>query len=81
MPFTQEQFINHYNTKRPETGISCQHDAQFALNKLTEIKNNIIRLSPEQKVQLEKLANKSDEVDWTSYCTVLSPDQLYYVGW
>lgn len=79
-PFTREQLIKLYNTDRPETGITCQDDAIFALDKLDKVTTRY-KLSPEQRVELGKLTKKIDPVDWTEFCTVLEPHQIEYVGW
>ena len=79
-PFTREQLIIQYNTDRPETGITCQDDAIFALGKLDKVTTRY-KLSSNQRVELKKLAGKIDSVDWTDFCNVLEPHQIEYVGW
>jgi len=79
-PFTREQLIIQYNNDRPATGISCQEDAIFALKKLDKLTTRY-KLSPEQRVELGKLTEKIDSVDWTEFCNVLEPHQIEYIGW
>lgn len=79
-PMTREQLLILYNTERAESGISCQQDAVFALNKLDKVTTRY-KLTPDQRIRLGELAVKTDSVDWTEFCTVLDPVQIEYVGW
>lgn len=78
---TQDDFALYYNTYRREEGFSPSSDAEFARTKLLRsvFVTDEIRLSVVQDQRLQDCVCCSNT--WDEYTSVLSVEQIKFVGW
>ena len=69
-------YLNFFKTNASSSNITPQVYANFTAKKLGNLNASSVRLSEEQKSRLT-LPIKT----WESLCSLLSQNQLDYVGW